>query len=566
MKRIVSLWFPSLSADRLARAIPTASDDGRQQARDWRARAAATVAWTDGCPRLAALNGHARDAGLRPAMRLADARALVPDLVTAAAEPQADRRLVEAIANWCDRYTPWVAIDPLGAALAEDGAAAASCSAGGFGGDAGLLLDVTGCAHLFGSGEAGERALLADLTERLSRHGLAARAAMADTAGAAWALARFAERQADLFCPPHGHRDALAGLPIEGLRVAASVVDTLRKLGLRRIGALYPMPRAPLVRRFGTAPVERLDQALGTAAEPIEPRRPAPAFRTRMAFAEPIGRPEDIAAATSRLLAALCRQFENAGVGARRLEIALYRVDGSVDRTAIGTSRPNRDNPRLMKLFEEKLGELDPGFGVELVILAAPEVETWSGAQDALPDSDAGTVAAMAADPRAEEATIDLADRLALRLGAGNVVRLLPRPSHLPERVPVAAGAARAAAAGLWRRIAGLKGARPTRLLQRPEPVDVTAFVPDDPPSVFHWRRHAHRIVRAEGPERIADEWWRPRPDGSRPPASSEPPFRDYYRVEDDDGGRFWLFRDGPYRAAGDGRPSARWFLHGFCA
>ena len=499
-------------------------------------------------------------------MRLADARALVPDLVTAAAEPQADRRLVEAIANWCDRYTPWVAIDPLGAALAEDGAAAASCSAGGFGGDAGLLLDVTGCAHLFGSGEAGERALLADLTERLSRHGLAARAAMADTAGAAWALARFAERQADLFCPPHGHRDALANLPIEGLRVAASVVDTLRKLGLRRIGALYPMPRAPLVRRFGTAPVERLDQALGTAAEPIEPRRPAPAFRTRMAFAEPIGRPEDIAAATSRLLAALCRQFENAGVGARRLEIALYRVDGSVDRTAIGTSRPNRDNPRLMKLFEEKLGELDPGFGVELVILAAPEVETWSGAQDALPDSDAGTVAAMAADPRAEEATIDLADRLALRLGAGNVVRLLPRPSHLPERVPVAAGAARAAAAGLWRRIAGLKGARPTRLLQRPEPVDVTAFVPDDPPSVFHWRRHAHRIVRAEGPERIADEWWRPRPDGSRPPASSEPPFRDYYRVEDDDGGRFWLFRDGPYRAAGDGRPSARWFLHGFCA
>ena len=566
MKRIVSLWFPSLSADRLARAIPTASDDGRQQARDWRARAAATVAWTDGCPRLAALNGHARDAGLRPAMRLADARALVPDLVTAAAEPQADRRLVEAIANWCDRYTPWVAIDPLGAALAEDGAAAASCSAGGFGGDAGLLLDVTGCAHLFGSGEAGERALLADLTERLSRHGLAARAAMADTAGAAWALARFAERQADLFCPPHGHRDALAGLPIEGLRVAASVVDTLRKLGLRRIGALYPMPRAPLVRRFGTAPVERLDQALGTAAEPIEPRRPAPAFRTRMAFAEPIGRPEDIAAATSRLLAALCRQFENAGVGARRLEIALYRVDGSVDRTAIGTSRPNRDNPRLMKLFEEKLGELDPGFGVELVILAAPEVETWSGAQDALPDTDAGTVAAMAADPRAEEATIDLADRLALRLGAGNVVRLLPRPSHLPERVPVAAGPARAVAAGLWRRIAGLKGARPTRLLQRPEPVDVTAFVPDDPPSVFHWRRHAHRIVRAEGPERIADEWWRPRPDGSRPPASSEPPFRDYYRVEDDDGGRFWLFRDGPYRAAGDGRPSARWFLHGFCA
>ena len=566
MKRIVSLWFPRLSADRLARATSTSATaspdpDARQrQARDWQARAAATVAWQDGSPRLAAVNGHARDAGLRPSMRLADARALVPDLMTAAAEPQADRRLVEAIANWCDRYTPWVAIDPLGAALAEDGVDA--CGTGGFGGDAGLLLDVTGCAHLFGSGEAGERALLADLTERLSRHDLACRAAMADTAGAAWALARFAERQADLFCPPRGHRDALAGLPVEGLRLETAVIETFRKLGLRRIGDLYPMPRAPLVRRFGTAPLERLDQALGTTAEPIEPRRPAPAFRTRMAFVEPIGRPEDIAAATSRLLAALCRQFEGAGVGARRLEIALYRVDGSVDRTAVGTSRPNRDNPRLMKLFEEKLGELDPGFGVELMILAAPEVETWSGAQDALPDTAAG----LATDPRAEEATVDLADRLALRLGADNVVRLLPRPSHLPERVQAVAGAAQAAAAGLWRRIADLKGARPTRLLQRPEPVDVTAFVPDDPPSVFHWRRHAHRIVRAEGPERIADEWWRPRPDGSRPPANSEPPFRDYYRVEDDDGVRFWLFRDGPYRAAEDGRPAARWFLHGFCA
>ncbi len=496
-------------------------------------------------------------------MRLADARALVPDLITTAGEPQADRRLIETIANWCDRYTPWVAVDPLGGAIAEEGTEA--CSAGGFGGDAGLLLDVSGCAHLFGRDEAGERALLADLVERLSRHDLTCRAAMADTAGAAWALARFAERQADLFCPSHGQRTALAALPVEGLRVATPILETFLKLGLRRIGDLYPLPRAPLARRFGDQPLTRLDQALGTLAEPIEPRRAAPAFRTRLAFAEPIGRSEDIAAGTSRLLAALCRQFEQAGVGARKLEIALYRVDGSVDRTAIGTSRPNRDNPKLMKLFEEKLGELDPGFGVELMILAAPEVEAWSGTQDALPES--GALAASLG----EDGTVDLADRLALRLGAENVVRLLPRDSHLPERVQTTAAVSAkpaqcAGGAGAWARVANLKGARPTRLLQRPEPVDVTAPVPDDPPRRFQWRQHTHRIVRAEGPERLADEWWRPRPDGSRPPANIVPPFRDYYRVEDDDGGRFWLFRDGPYAAAANGRPTARWFLHGFCA
>jgi protein ImuB len=549
MKRIVSLWFPKLSTDRLARISK----------KDWSDRAAATVVWHDGCPRLTSVNPHARAAGLRPRMRLADARALLPDLLTVAGEPQADRRLIETIASWCDRYTPWVAIDPLGGALAED--IERACSTGGFGGDAGLLLDVTGCSHLFGEGEAGERALLADLVTRLARRDLSCRAAMADTAGAAWALARFAERQADLFCPSRGQRDALGSLPVEGLRLDASILEAFLKLGLRRIGDLYPMPRAPLARRFGDQPLNRLDQALGTLAEPIEPRRIPPAFRTRIAFAEPIGRAEDITAATSRLLAALCRQFEQAGVGARQLEIALYRVDGSVDRTSIGTSRPNRDNPKLMKLFEERLGELDPGFGVELMILAAPEVEAWSGAQDALPDQDAPGIAS------GVDGTIDLADRLALRLGTENVVRLLSRDSHLPERVQVAAPvSSKPAAADAWRRAASLKGARPTRLLQRPEPVEVTAFVPDDPPSVFHWRRHAHRIVRADGPERIANEWWRPRSDGTHPPAGTLPPVRDYYRVEDDDGGRFWLFRDGPYRLAANGQPTARWFLHGFCA
>jgi protein ImuB len=540
MKRIVSLWFPKLSTDRLARS-----------SKDWRARAAATVVWLDSCPRLAAANSHARAAGLGPYMRLADARTLVPDLLTTSVEPQADRRLIETLANWCDRYTPWVAIDPLGAAVAEEGTEA--CSAGGFGGDAGLLLDVTGCGHLFGKDEKGERALLADLVERLARHDFTCRAAMADTAGAAWALARYAEKQADLFCPRNGQRSALATLPVDALRLDKPILETFLKLGLRRIGDLYPLPRAPLARRFGDLPLTRIDQALGALDEPIEPRRPPPAFRTRLAFAEPIGRPEDIAAATSRLLAALCTQLERASVGARKLEIALYRVDGSVDRTSIGTSRPNRDNPKLMKLFEEKLGELDPGFGVELMILGAPEVEEWSGAQDSLPETEA------VVNPLGEDGTIDLADRLALRLGAENVVRLAPRDSHLPERVQTTAPVSQPVPEGAWERLASMKGARPTRLLQRPEPIDVLALLPDDPPRQFQWRRHAHKVMKVEGPERLADEWWRPRSNGRVMPANIIPPVRDYYRVEDDDGGRFWLFRDGSHNAA-------KWFLHGFCA
>jgi protein ImuB len=551
MKRIVSLWFPKLSTDRLARSN-----------KDWSARSAATVLWREGCPRLAALNAHARSAGLRPRMRLADARALMPDLLTISGEPEADRRLLETIASWCDRYTPWVSIDPLGGALGEEGIEA--CSAGGFGGDAGLLLDVTGCAHLFGEGEKGERALLADLTERLARHDFTCRAAMADTAGAAWALARYAERQADLYCPAKNQRVALSALPVEGLRLDAAIVETFLKLGLRRIGDLYNLPRAPLARRFGDLPVNRLDQALGKTNESIEPRRLPPAFRARLAFAEPIGRPEDIAAATSRLLAALCKQFEQAAVGARRLEIALFRVDGSVDRTDIGTSRPNRDNPKLMKLFEEKLGELDPGFGVELMILSAPEVEAWDGSQDNLPEIDQGV--GRVATITALDNTADLADRLATRLGLQNVVRLLPRDSHIPERVQAISSVAKPAPAGAWARIADMKGARPTRLLQRPEPVDVTALLPDDPPRQFRWRQHAHRVVKVEGPERITNEWWRARPDGTQVSALTTPPVRDYFRVEDDDGGRFWLFRDGPLNAAANDGGATRWYLHGFCA
>ncbi|QQS15198.1 MAG: DNA polymerase Y family protein [Rhodospirillales bacterium] len=543
------------------------------------------MAFHQGGPRIAAVNPPAREAGLRPAQRLADARALVPDLVTTHADPAADLHLLETLAGWCERYTPWVAIDPLGGALVDSGiardplaAAVDDAATATFGGDAGLFLDVTGCGHLFGAGIEGERAMLADLTTRLAKHGFTARAAMADTPGAAWALARFAERQADLLSPPAAHRGLVSALPVEALRLDAAAAETLRRLGLRRAGDLYGLPRAPLARRFGEGLARRLDQALGLLDEPIQPRVPAPAFRTRLAFVEPVGRPEDIAAAASRLLAALCGQFEKAGVGARRLEIRLFRVDGTVDRAAIGTGRPSRDNPHLMKLFEEPLSTLDPGFGVELMMLSAAVVEPFVPEQAAMPVA-AATVAAAArggafdlADaPAAGARDVDdgavtrLVDRLAQRVGAGNVVRLAPAASHLPERAVALVAAGRPAARpGTWARVAGLKGARPTRLLSRPEPIDVTAPVPDDPPLLFRWRGAARRVARAEGPERLVDEWWRDA--ASADEARAAPAARDYYRVEDDDGHRFWVYRDGPFnRIAGTGA-TARWYLHGFCA
>ena len=363
--------------------------------------------------------------------------------------------------------------------------------------------------------------------------------------------------------PQHGQRAALAALPVEGLRVEAPILETFLKLGLRRIGDLYPLPRAPLARRFGDQPLTRLDQALGTLAEPIEPRRPAPAFRTRLAFAEPIGRSEDIAAGTSRLLAALCRQFEQAGVGARKLEIALYRVDGSVDRTAIGTSRPNRDNPKLMKLFEEKLGELDPGFGVELMILAAPEVEAWNGTQDALPEIGADRVAASLG----EDGTIDLADRLALRLGEENVVRLLPRDSHLPERVQTTAAVSAKPAAG--RRL-GARGGAQGRA------ADAAAA------AARAGRCHGPRARRSAAPcssgagTPIAScaprgrSGWPTNGGGPGPTAAGRPPISSR-RSATTTGSRTTTAAASGCSATGlhgaaNGRPTARWFLHGFCA
>jgi protein ImuB len=478
----------------------------------------------DGRLAVAAVDAAASATGIAPGMALADARAQVPSLAVVAADPAGDAKALAGLADWCGRYTPWVAVDGV-----RQG-----------GGAGGLMLDVTGAAHLFG-GEAG---LMADLVARLRRLGFAAAAAVADTPGAAWAAARFLADEAGwTIVAPGEARPRLAPLPVTALRLGPEAAAGLARLGLDRIGDLYVLPRAPLAARFGPEVGRRLDQALGRADEPIVPRLPVPGFAERLAFAEPIGRPDDIAGALQHLLTRLCAALERGGQGARRLELTLYRVDGTLQRAAVGTSRAGREVKHLYRLFAEHLGRLDPGFGVEAMTLATRRTEPFGATQLDLLQPSVGWH-----HTAAPEGLHALVDRLANRLGTDSLRRFAPCESHIPERavrvVPATAPAARASWDGL--------GPRPLRLLARPEAIEAVAPVPDQPPLMFRWRRVLHRVRAADGPERIAPEWWREAGDAAALT-------RDYFRVEDRDGARFWLYREGLYGA--DAGP--RWYLHG---
>ena len=508
-------------------------------------------------------------------MSLADARALLPTLTVEPAEPLTDHRALSALADWCGLYTPWAAVDR------ETG------YSGEFGGGAGLWLDASGCAHLFG----GEKVMLEDLVGRLEKLGFSsASAAVAETAGAAWAIARFAGEMITLV-PEGAVATALAPLPVHGLRLPADIVAALWRIGLRRIGDLLTLPRAPLAVRFGEALLRRLDQATGRLDEPLSPRRPTPAFRARLAFAEALGRRDDVAAALDYLLVDICARLEAAHNGARRLELAAFRTDGTVARAAVGTSRPTRTPGHLRRLFGEKLDSLDPGFGIEVMTLGALVVNPLPPAQ---PRIGLDTEAARA------ESLAQLFDRLGNRLGGNAVVRLAPHPSHIPERacreIPAMMGfaappsPARSRSHPLPSRERVLvpattfplpsreregpaqregegqtandeddhcsRQARPVNLLVSPEPIEVVAPVPDGPPALFRWRRTRYLIARAEGPERIGPEWWLAN-GGHGAEALSR--IRDYYRVEDNDGLRFWIYREGFFRPD---RPP-RWYLHG---
>ena len=447
-------------------------------------------------------------------MGLADARAMIPTLAVADEDPNADLTLLDEIADWAERYTPLVAR-----------------------GSDGLMLDITGCAHLFG----GEEALLADCLARLLTQGFLARGAIADTPGAAWAIARFAETGVT---GPGAALPVLASLPVAALRLEAETVSALNRVGLKRIGQIVDAPRAPLAARFGSLLLRRLDQALGREEEAIDPRRPPPVFIAERRFAEPIAREEDVSAALTSLAATLAASLERHGEGARRLEYALFRVDGAVTRITVGATRPLRSPKLILALFREKFAsfgdDLDAGFGFDMARLSAAATAPADPLQtDLIGDG----------DPAADIA--GLVDRIGARLGEDRVTALVEHPTHIPERaesfVPqtALAGQPRAAAPPP-------DGAlRPLRLFAHPEPIVVTAEIPDGPPAQFRWRRALYRVIRAEGPERIAAEWW-----------NGIGPTRDYFRVEDEAGRRFWLYRDGLFSEAAE----PQWYVHGLFA
>ena len=548
--------------------------------------------------RIAALDEPAIRAGLYLHQPLADALAVYPTLVCADAEPEPVQKALTALAAWAQRYSPATA-----PALPS-----------------GLWLDITGCAHLWG----GEDGLAEDLIARLEARGVPARAAIAPTFGAAYALARHAKRYLIASTPhpvllpasspwracnlecPHPQADAvgekerrgnqpdllplpsreragvrgscyhlttlLAPLPVERLRIGEETASVLRKLGLFTIGDVQKLPRAGLARRFPDL-LPQLDKALGRAPETIEFLHPPSPWIERLRFADPISAPEDLERVTLRLLDMLCARLQTERQGGQRFEVSFFRCDGSVQTQAVSTALPVRDPARVFRLFREKLGLIDPGFGIDVAALAATHLEPLEAQQ-------ANILRQVKSTACAEELAV-LIDALENRLGEGRVYRLAACESYIPERAvkraaplepsswPGSTRPSRAKNKGsrsrpldgrrkdghdnsVWQIMAD----RPIRLFLRPHPIDVTAAIPDAPPMLFRWQKVVHRIVRADGPERISPEWWRGNGD------ADDDQVRDYYRVESAHGMRFWVFREGIY----GGERAPRWYLQGVFA
>lgn len=479
-----------------------------------------TVARVGNATRLMAVDAAAAALGLTPGLALADAEAMYPGLDAVPADPAADRALLDHLADGMELWTPLVALDP------PDG----------------LLLDITGCAHLFG----GEVAMAGAIRRRLAERGLAVRLASAATVGCAAALARHG---AEIVAAAGREAALLAPLPVAALRIGVEIAAGLGDAGLETVGDLMARPRAPLAARFGAGLMRRLDQALGIVDEPISPRRPVPDHMVECRLMEPIQMEDHVLDALTRLGDGLGQRLALEGLGATRLEAVLFRVDGAVRRLVIGAGRPLRRGDEMRRLFADRLAGLaepiEAGFGFEAIRLSAPETRRVEPRQ---PGFDGGTAI------EAEAALAALTDHLATRLGPGRLRRLAPRDSHVPERAMQLAEAAAVAPPPFQAPDQDSLGpARPFRLLERPVPVEALAEVPDGPPRRLHWQGCWHDVRRAEGPERVAPEWWCA--------GENETATRDYFRVETAAGLRLWLYRDGLYGRETD-RP--RWYLHGF--
>lgn len=465
-------------------------------------------------PVIHATNHAARGAGIAAGARVVDMRAVCPDLRVEYADVAGDHVALDRLVFWARRWCPWTAAD----------------------GADGMVLDTTGSDHLLG----GEASMLIEMETRLSQLGLSAKPAVAPTWGAAWALARYGPVRAN--CGADEISAQLAPLPVSALRLSGETVLLLRRLGLKTIGALTDVPRMPLTRRFARSglqdgPVLRLDQAMGRLGEPISSAEAAPRFQVHQPLPEPIADPTPY---LPDLCRDLCMQLAGAGFGCRRLHLTVYRTDGEVSTVGVATSAPSRDADHLLRLFDDKLERIDPGFGFDQITLEAGTVEKIDIVQTRL-------------DGEADEDLhlTRLVDRLTARFGPRSVTRPVWRESHVPER----AESWSSALADVRTLPRPTPKERPIRLLHPPEEVRVLYAVPEGPPAQFVWRRQTLRVARYAGPERIAPEWWQDRP-GTR--------LRDYFKIEVQSGQRFWLYREGLH---GDGRGGdPRWFVHGMFA
>jgi protein ImuB len=521
MSRIVSVWLPRWP---IFRALAAQAKNPSSKPVDPDRPFVLTVVATGG-PRIAALNAAAEDLGLATGDLLADARAKAEFLQVRDADPAADDAALRRLALWATRYTPTAS------PWSEDNGAD------------GFFLDIAGAAHLFG----GEEKLLADLAARLQKKfGLPARLAVADTPGAAWALSRF--HKTPSFVLRSGQEAAaLSPLPIAALRLAPDTRSVLRRLGFKTVGSLLDKPRAPFAARFPTELLRRVDQALGRIDEPLVPIVAPPVYHALRYLIEPIFTHDAIIAHANRLMATLIHVLTRDDVGARALRLCLYNVDGAVEAIDIGLTLPTREVAHVARLIALKLEALaatcDAGFGFEAIGLAVICAEPMPARQTEF--------TSVSEDDNRTERCASLIDALRQRLGPNSVRRFEPVASHLPERAEVLPPIDGEASA--WPEPE--QNPRPLLLLPHAEPADdVTALVPDGPPRRFSWRGVTYDVTGAQGPERIASEWWR----------HCEPkPTRDYYLVEDSSGHRFWLFREGLY---GRETTAARWFVHGLFA
>lgn len=518
-RRYLALWFPFLTTDRLRLEQRPRNSAGRDD------RPRVVVEKVKGALCVSAVDQRASKLGLTCGLTLADARGRIPDLAVSAADTQADLRFILRLAELCDRFTPQVALDP----------------------PHGLLLDITGCAHLFGD----ESNLRTETERRLMHIGLSVRACIACTPEAARALARFSRIE----IAPQGQDDRLVRrLPVAALAgLERETVVALSRAGLKTIGDLADRPPHVLAARFGQNLMTRLMRTLGRENVRITPLRALPAVVVEKHFAEPFTQTEALEGFLGELLADAMRIMEARNQGGRVFEASFFRSDGAVRRLIVQTGRPSRDTLAILKLYRERFDTLadplDPGFGFDAIRLCVPLTEALDAVQQQLDGGAPET-----------HAVSDLVDRLIVRFGRDRVLRFEARDTHDPGRAARFVSAVKNGGVERSQEIAwpvpepGEPPVRPLQLFTSPQPIEAMAEVPDGPPLRFRWRRVLHDITRAEGPERIAPEWW-------RTPSGGEA--RDYYRVEDAAGCRFWIFRQGLH---GQGDSAPRWFVHGVFA